>query len=141
MQIVNRNRLARSTKTSAGYDLCADLDDPTVLEPGDVALIPTGVALRLGGEDVIGKIYARSELATLNGICLSNGVGIIESSYEEEIFVGLVNTGTEPFILEPMTPIAQLLFERVIYPNFEEVSGFSEYEYGEEPTRGSGRLH
>jgi len=141
VQIVNRNSLARSTETSAGYDLCADLDDPTVLEPGDVALIPTGIALRLGGEDIIGKIYARSELATLNGICLSNGVAIVESSYEEEIFVGLVNTGTEPFILEPMAPIAQLLFERVIHPQFEEVEGFSDYEYGEEPTYGSGRLH
>ena len=141
MQIINRNSLARSTKTSAGYDLCADLDEPEVLESGAIALIPTGIALRLGGGDMIGKIYARSELATLYGITLSTGVAIVDSSYEEEIFVGLVNTGGEDFILKPMMPIAQLLFERVIHPKFEEVEGFSDYDYGEGPTYGSGRLH
>jgi dUTP pyrophosphatase len=130
MQIINRNSLARSTKTSAGYDLCADLEEPGAIEPGAIALIPTGVALRLGGADMIGKIYARSDLAALYGVTLASGVAIVDSSYEEEIFVGLVNTGGEDFILKPMMPIAQLLFERVIHPKFEEVEGFSEFIEG-----------
>jgi dUTP pyrophosphatase len=141
MQIINRNSLARSSKTSAGYDLCADLEEPEPLEPGVIALIPTGIALRLGGGDMIGKIYARSELATLHGVTLSTGVAIVDSSYEEEIFIGLVNTGGEDFILTPMMPIAQLLFERVIHPKFEEVEGFSEYDAGKPPTQKLGRLH
>jgi dUTP pyrophosphatase len=139
MQIINRNSLARSTKTSAGYDLCADLEEPEPLEPGAIALIPTGIALRLGGADMIGKIYARSDLAVLYGVTLASGVAIVDSSYEDEIFVGLVNTGGEDFILKPMMPIAQLLFERVIHPKFEEVEGFSEFIEGS--PYNPGRLH
>ena len=141
MQIINRHNLARSTKTSAGYDLCANLDETEYLESGAVVLVPTGVALRLGGGDMIGKIYARSELATLYGVTLSTGVAIVDSSYELEIFIGLVNTGDEVFAVEPRMPIAQLLFEKVIHPRLDIVEGFSDNEGGERPVQKLERLH
>jgi len=141
MQIISTSKLQRSTPTSAGYDLCADLDEPSTLHKGDIALIPTGIALSLGAKDLVAKIYARSDLATLYGLRMSSGVEIVDVGYTDEIFVPLVNSGYDDFVIKPGMKVAQMIFERVVHPNLEEVDQFGEYDYGYGPDYGSGRLH
>ena len=83
---------ARATSGSAGYDLCAAIQQDLVLAPGDRALIPTGyrIAIPAGYE---GQIRPRSGLAISHGILLPNAPGTIDSDYRGELRVILLNAG------------------------------------------------
>lgn len=126
LQIISRVKIETSTKGSAGYDLRADLTESATLEPGDVALVPTGVSLHLNDPNLVAKIYARSGLSIKYGICLANGVGVIDSDYQGEIFVGLANHSSCNFEIEDGMKIAQMLFEIAVHPDFDWVEDFSE---------------
>ena len=99
---------AYSTAGSAAMDLRAATDSPIVLNPGDRALVPTGIAIGLSSHEYVALVFARSGLAVNNGIALSNGVGVIDSDYTGEILVGLINQSREPFTINPCDRIAQL---------------------------------
>ena len=68
----------RATNGSAGMDLYACIDESITLEPGQLAIIPTGIAIELPDNSCAAFLYARSGLGVKHGICLSNGVGVIE---------------------------------------------------------------
>lgn len=99
----------RATAGSAGLDLCAAVESPIKLNPGELATIPTGIAIGLPDSGYVALVFARSGLATKHGIGLSNGVGVIDSDYTGEIKVGLCNLGGKPYIIEPGERIAQLV--------------------------------
>ncbi len=84
-----------ATAGAACMDLCACIDAPVTLEAGARALIPTGIAIALPSADYVALVFARSGLGIKQGVCLSNGVGVIDSDYRGEIGVGLVNLGQE----------------------------------------------
>lgn len=86
---------------AAAADLCAALDAPLTLAPGQRAIIPTGVAVQLPGPQWVALLCARSGLAVKRGLTLSNGVGVIDSDYRGEIGAGVVNLGEEPVTVEP----------------------------------------
>jgi dUTP pyrophosphatase len=140
LQIISRVKIETATKGSAGYDLRADLSETAILEPGDVALVPTGVSLHLDDPNLVAKIYARSGLSIKHGICLANGVGVIDSDYQDEIYVGLANHSSSPFEIEDGMRIAQMLFEIVVHPDFDWVEDFSE-ETAREGGFGSTGVH
>ena len=98
----------RATSGSAGFDLCAALDAPLTLEPGKLASVPTGIAVKLP-EGSVGLLFGRSGLGVKHGITLSNSVGVIDSDYTGEIFVGLCNVSDEPYTVMPLDRIAQLI--------------------------------
>lgn len=120
----------RATKGSAGMDLYACIDDEITLSPGGLVIIPTGIAIALPSENYMANIYARSGLGVKHGICLSNGVGVIDSDYRGEVCVGLCNVSSEPYVIQPAERVAQLVIAPVSVMDTEEVEELDETERG-----------
>ncbi len=103
-----------ATPGSAAMDLHACLEEPVTLPAGGRTSIPTGLAIALPSADYVALIYARSGLGTRHGIIPSNCVGVIDSDYRGEIFVGLMNTGDQPYTIRPGDRIAQMIITPVV---------------------------
>ncbi len=99
---------------AAGMDLSALLeeDETVVLEPGQIKLIPTGIAVSIA-EGYEGQVRPRSGLACKHGVTVVNAPGTIDADYRGEIRVGLINLGSEPFELTSAMRIAQLVIAPV----------------------------
>lgn len=121
----------RATEGSAGMDLCACMEEEITLRPGELAVIPTGIAIGLPGPDYAALVFARSGLGVKHGISLSNGVGVIDSDYRGEIQVGLCNLGNQPYTIRPEERIAQLVVTPVCLLPIEEVEVLDETGRGE----------
>ena len=99
------------TPGAAGYDLCAA--EGVAIPAGCIASVPTGVRLSIGDPRVVGLVFARSGLAKY-GISLANGVGVIDSDYQGEIQVLLMNGTGSPNRITQGSRIAQLVFMPVL---------------------------
>ena len=119
-----------ATEGSAACDLSACIDAPFVLNVGQIAPIPTGIALSAERSDVVALVFARSGLGTKYGVGLANGVGVIDSDYRGELHVSLINRGSAPFTVNPGDRIAQLMFAPVYVASFTEVTSLDETERG-----------
>ena len=119
-----------ATAGAACMDLCACIDAPVTLEAGARALIPTGIAIALPSADYVALVFARSGLGIKQGVCLSNGVGVIDSDYRGEIGVGLVNLGQSAYTVQPGDRIAQLMVTPVVRPTVVPVSELDETDRG-----------
>lgn len=108
-----------ATSGSAGMDLYACLEEEITLQPGQRALIPTGIAIALPSSDYVAYIYARSGLAVKSGITLSNCVGVIDSDYRGELKIGLVNLSDKSYTISDGERVAQLVIAPVIVPDIE----------------------
>ena len=75
-------------------------------------------------------VFARSGLGIKKGVCLSNGVGVIDSDYRGEIGVGLVNLSGESYTVQPGDRIAQLMVVPVVQPTLSFVDELDETERG-----------
>jgi dUTP pyrophosphatase len=120
-----------ATPGSAGLDLRACLDAPLVLEPGQSALIPTGLSIHIGDPGLAAMILPRSGLGHKHGIVLGNLVGLIDSDYQGQIFVSVWNRGRETFTVQPMERIAQLVIVPVVQAGFRVVEDFDASHRGE----------
>jgi len=122
-----------ATDGAAAMDLRAALDEgeSVVLEPGERALIPTGVHISPERKDVVAIVAARSGLGIKHGISLSNGIGVIDSDYRGEIGVGLINKGDKSFRIERGDRIAQLMFMPVCRASFALCDSLDETDRGE----------
>jgi dUTP pyrophosphatase len=123
---------AYATAGSAGLDLRACLDAPITLAPGDTVLIPTGLAIHVADPALAAVIIPRSGLGHKHGIVLGNLVGLIDSDYQGQLFVSCWNRGREPFIVNPLERIAQLVVVPVVQVRLNVVESF------EESARGAG---
>ena len=123
-----------ATPGSAAMDLRACLEEPVTLRSGARAVIPTGLAMALPSADYVALVFARSGLGIKKGVCLSNGVGVIDSDYRGEIAVGLVNLSDENYTVQPGDRIAQLMVVPVVQPAVTVVEELDETD------RGSGGL-
>ena len=119
-----------ATEGSAGMDLCAAIDEPILLKKGELALIPTGIAIEIPDNLSAAFIYARSGLGIKHGICLSNGVGVIDSDYRGEIKVGLINLGPKDYEIQPGERIAQMVFSPVLRAQMTEKEELSQTKRG-----------
>lgn len=119
------NLPAYATSGSAGLDLRACLNEAVTLQPGDVCLVPTGLAVHLANPAYAAVLLPRSGLGHKNGIVLGNLVGLIDSDYQGELKVSLWNRGREPFTVEPMERIAQMVIVPVVQAAFEVVNEFN----------------
>ncbi len=108
------------TSGSAGCDLVACLDESVVLEPGERALIPTGIgiALPIGYE---AQVRSRSGFSMKNGVSLINGVGTIDSDYRGEIGVGLINLSEDAVEINNGMRVAQLVVAPCCRVDWQEV--------------------
>ncbi len=111
----------RATDGSAGMDLYACIDAPVTIEPHEIKLIPTGLAIELESSDYVAYLYARSGLAIKHGIAPANCVGVIDSDYRGEVCVGLLNATQSAFTIQPDERIAQMVIAPVILPEIEVV--------------------
>ena len=96
----------------AGLDLPSRVD--YVLEPGERAMIPTGiaVAIPLG---YAGFVLPRSGLASRHGIALVNSPGLIDSGYRGEVAIVMINTDKhKAFEIKRGDRIAQLVIQQVV---------------------------
>lgn len=120
-----------ATKGAAGMDLHACIDSPVTLEPGKLLMIPTGIAIELPDASLAAFIHARSGLGVKHGICLSNGVGVVDSDYRGEVCVGLCNVSDKAYTIEPLERVAQMVIAPVSVMEIEEVEGLSDTDRGE----------
>jgi dUTP pyrophosphatase len=122
---------AYATPGSAGLDLRACLDAPIVLEPGQAALIPTGIAIHIGDPGLAAMLLPRSGLGHKHGIVLGNLVGLIDSDYQGPLMVSCWNRGTAAFTVQPMERIAQMVIVPVVQAAFRRVESFDASDRGE----------
>lgn len=122
---------SRATSGSAGMDICACLDEPVILAPGEIKLIPTGLTAAVDEDDVALLIYPRSGLSSRYGISLANCVGVVDSDYRGAWFVPLINHGKEPFTIEHGMRIAQLIPTRILMPDIEVSDVLPDTERGD----------
>lgn len=129
---INENAVipARATNGSAGMDICACIDSPVELAPGEIKMIPTGLTAQTDCTDVALLIYPRSGLSTKYGVSLANCVGVVDSDYRGEWFIPLINHGKQPFTVENGMRIAQLIPTRIIFPEVEVSESLTETERG-----------
>ena len=121
----------RGTVGSAGMDLYACIDNEITIAPNQLKIIPTGIAIALPSSDVAAFLYARSGLGVKHGICLSNGVGVVDSDYRGEICVGLCNVSSEPYTISKNERIAQMVIAPVVMAEFTEAEELDETLRGE----------
>ena len=109
------------TAGAAGMDLCAAVADDVPIEPGEVALVPTGleVAIPDGFE---GQVRPRSGLAVKHAISLPNTPATIDADYRGEIRVPLINLGRERFVVSRGMRIAQFVVAPVVRVSWDEVA-------------------
>lgn len=120
----------RATNGSAGYDLCACIEEDVVIKKGQIVKIPTGISAEINTNEAALMIYARSGLASKNGVTLVNCVGVVDSDYRGEIVVPLINLGNDDYIIEKGARIAQLVVTPIILPEIEEVSELGDTDRG-----------
>ena len=112
----------------AGADLRSRIDFE--LEPGERALVPTGVAIALP-EGYVGLVHPRSGLATKNGITIVNAPGTVDSGYRGELMVTLLNTDkTKSFHVQRGDRLAQLIIQKYEHATFTVVDELDQTERG-----------
>ena len=119
----------QATAGSAGYDLCACMDAPQTIEPGERCVFPSGLAAEIPA-GTAGFVFTRSGLGIKKGIHVTNGVGVIDSDYRGEIHVGLHNLSAEPYTVQPGERIAQMIIMPYFAPGIVEVASLSDTERG-----------
>ena len=120
----------RGSAYSAGYDLYAAIDEPITIAPHKTEKIGTGLAFALP-EETFAAIFARSGLATKEGLRPANCVGVCDSDYRGEYIVALHNDSEETRTIEPQERIAQMILMSINPINFTEVDELSETDRGE----------
>ena len=119
-----------ATPGSAAMDLHACIDQAVVVPAGGRAVIPTGLAIALPSADYVALVYARSGLGIKHGIAPANCVGVIDSDYRGEIKVGLQNSGSEDYTVQPGDRIAQLMIAPVIQARLTLVDELDDTQRG-----------
>lgn len=121
---------SQATSGSAGLDVRASVRDPIVLEPGERAAIPTGLAVAVpAGHEL--QVRPRSGLALRHGVTCLNSPGTIDSDYRGEVRVLLVNHGQAPFRVERGDRIAQLVLAPVVRALVQQVDVLEETPRGD----------
>ena len=115
---------------SAGLDLRVCSDKPIRIEPGQVELLSTGIAIYLADPSYAAMLLPRSGLGHKHGIVLGNLVGLIDSDYQGELLISCWNRGHSEFAIQPGDRIAQLMFVPVVRTEFELVPEFMQTERG-----------
>ena len=113
--------LSPATCLSVGFDLRACLDAATTpVAPRCRIAVPTGISIQPQSPDVAGLLYSRSGLGARDGLTVAQGVGVIDPDYTGEILVILLNTSDEERRVQRGDRIAQLVFQPIVRPRWQE---------------------
>jgi dUTP pyrophosphatase len=108
------------TPDAAGMDVCAAVAQATVIEAGQIRLLPTGFAIALP-KGYEAQIRPRSGLAVRHGIGMINSPGTIDSDYRGEVMIALINHGRSAFTVRRGDRIAQMVIQQVYQARLEVV--------------------
>ena len=120
----------KGSVAAAGYDLYASLDAPVTIPPHTTEKIPTDLSFELP-DGYFAGIYARSGLATKQGLRPANCVGICDSDYRGNYIVPLHNDTESDQIVNPGERIAQVIFQPYLVAEFEEVKELTTTDRGD----------
>jgi dUTP pyrophosphatase len=114
-----------ATDGSAAIDLRACLKEQIYIQPGETVLIGSGIAINIKDPNIVGIIVPRSGLGIHKGIILANTMGVIDSDYQGEIKIALLNRGPNQYTVKPADRICQMLFMPVTRVTLKMVQEFS----------------
>jgi len=114
-----------ATPGSAGLDLRACIDHALTVEAGQAVMVPTGLAIHLDDPGYCAMILPRSGLGHRHGIVLGNLVGLIDSDYQGPLQISCWNRSNEPYTLQPLDRVAQLVIVPVQQVEFDLVDAFT----------------
>ena len=117
------------SKYAAGYDLYACLENDVEILPHETKKIGTGIAVAVP-EGYFGAIFARSGIASKQGLRPANCVGVADSDYRGEYIVALHNDGNIPQTVHDGERIAQMVIMPYLSIEFEEVDELDATERG-----------
>lgn len=117
----------RGSEEAAGYDLYSNSD--VEIRPEGTIKVNTSIAMEIP-KGYFGAIYARSGLATKEGLRPANCVGVIDSDYRGEIIVALHNDSNIVRVVEKGERIAQIVIMPYLSVEFEEVGNLDETKRG-----------
>ena len=136
--------------SDAAFDLYADIQDTfkpfgstedikgIKVMPGQTVKVHTGFSTEIP-IGYWGAIYARSGLATKQGLRPANCVAVIDAEYRGEWLIPLHNDSSDVQIIHHGDRIAQFMLAPVIETSFEEVSELSDSDRGEGGFGSSGK--
>ncbi|MDE2154771.1 MAG: dUTP diphosphatase [Xanthomonadaceae bacterium] len=119
-----------ATPGSAGMDLRAALEAPLTLQPGESALIPSGIAIHIGNPGWCALIVPRSGLGHKHGLVMGNLVGVIDADYQGPLMISCWNRGRQAYTIAVGDRIAQLLLVPVAQARLKIVTEFAPSERG-----------
>lgn len=120
-----------ATPGAAAADLSACIPGPMTIAPGQRALVPTGIAIQLPHGGCVALVYARSGLSIKHGLCMANGVGVVDSDYRGELKVPMINLGNEPYTIQPGERVAQLCIAPVYQASFVQAQALDQTQRGQ----------
>ena len=121
---------AYATDGSAAMDLRAASESAVSLNPGESALIPTGLAIHVADPGWCALILPRSGLGHKHGLVLGNLTGLIDADYQGPLMISCWNRGSVAFTIRPGDRIAQLLVTPVARVVWRVVEEFAPSERG-----------
>lgn len=132
MKILNNMAITptRGSEQAAGYDLYAAIPHSITIAPHTTEKIGTGLSFALP-DNTFAAIFARSGLATKEGLRPANAVGVCDSDYRGEYIVALHNDSEETRTIEPGERIAQMVLMPYIPMTFEQVDELDETKRGD----------
>ena len=128
----------RGSEYAAGWDLYACVDKLTTIPAHSTVKIGTGIAMEIP-HGYFGAIFARSGLATKEGLRPANCTGVCDQDYRGEYVVALHNDTDLPRVIEPNERIAQLVLIPYLSVEFEEVNNLTDTDRGEGGFGSTGR--
>jgi len=118
------------SKFSSGVDLLSAENSKIILKPGKIILVSTGIKIMIP-KGYEGQIRPRSGLALKYGITVLNTPGTIDSDYRGIVKVILINLGEKEFVIQRGNKIAQLVIQKIFFPNFKLVETLDKTKRGE----------
>lgn len=119
----------RGHEGDAGFDLYACIDVPITIKVGETVKVPTGLSIAIPN-GYFGAVFARSGLATKQGLRPANCVGVCDAPYRGEYIVALHNDSNEDRVINPADRIAQLIIMPFLTAQFNVVDELNETERG-----------
>ena len=120
---------AYQSQGASGFDVRAQINETLTLNPGERAMIPTGLSFEIPlGYEIQSR--PRSGWAAREGLTVLNTPGTIDADYRGEVKIILINLGKEPVTVKDQDRIAQLVIAPVILGDFKLVEELGETERG-----------
>jgi dUTP pyrophosphatase len=113
------------SQLASGVDVRAQVDAPVTLNPGERALVPTGLSFQIPAGFEI-QARPRSGWALRDGVGLVNSPGTIDADYRGEVKIILINMGQQPVVINDQDRVAQLVLCPVVQAEFEEIDALGE---------------